>query len=83
MNLHNGFHSPHPDPLEEQIKPCPFCGYELPLDEGLFDPTLGQTLEPEDDGYCPDYIISCSNCGAGTAPKETKAEVLAAWNQRA
>ena len=63
--------------FENTLKPCPFCGGKV-------------TLEEFDDEA---YMITCGNCHSatsfgivfedGTAGDATKEETVTAWNRRA
>ena len=61
-----------------ELKPCPFCGYELPLDEGLCPPLLDEDEEIE----LSPWLISCSSCGCGGPPTSGEDEAIKAWNNR-
>lgn len=63
-----------------ELLPCPFCGYELPLDEGLCK---------ADDGINPDSgirehpsMIACANCACAVVGGDTDEEAIEAWNSR-
>jgi Lar family restriction alleviation protein len=53
-----------------ELKPCPFCGGEA-------------VRTPQ---FCMGYMgdgVKCKRCGIQTAPLQTDAEAIAAWNRRA
>lgn len=56
-----------------QLKPCPFCGGER---IGDFHHIIS--------GIPESWHVEClaENCGCGTCHHETRAEAIAAWNQR-
>ena len=64
--------------MSNKLKPCPFCGYNLPFEEGYCEiqisPDTNLILHPT--GIC------CSSCGAYTVGGETKEEAITAWNTR-
>lgn len=49
-----------------ELKPCPFCGGEAKL------------TEP----YMNIYVISCGNCGVGSAIYTNSEQAIEAWNRR-
>lgn len=61
--------------MENELKPCPFCG--------------SATAPAERNAYkSPDYqIVVCAasngGCGASSGWHETEAEAIAAWSRRA
>jgi Lar family restriction alleviation protein len=57
----------------EEIKPCPFCGFEK----------IGCYSESGGD-YAPDgYFYSCDKCDAQAVSELTTEKALEAWNKRA
>jgi len=63
----------------DKLKPCPFCGYELPIEEGL--------CEYADYNEEGDFIdlpsgICCSNCATYVLGGRTDKEAITAWNTR-
>lgn len=50
----------------EELKPCPFCGSEAKF------------TEP----YKNIYVVSCPNCGVGSAIFSNLGEAIEAWNRR-
>lgn len=50
----------------EELKPCPFCGGEAKF------------TEP----YKNIYVVSCPNCGVGSAIFSNPGEAIEAWNRR-
>ena len=73
---------PTTSPLE--LLPCPFCGYQLPADEGMCVVDVdefGDKLPPAEWSYTG---ICCTNCAA-FVPGDNKGReaAIAAWNGRA
>jgi len=61
-----------------ELKPCPFCGYELPSCEGLIKAEFAEDgILQHPTGVC------CSNCGCYQVGGETIDEAVKAWNTRA
>lgn len=52
--------------MNDELKPCPFCGGEAIIDG--CDDTL--------------WIVVCKECNASIGYKETKEEAIEAWNRR-
>ena len=52
--------------MNDELKPCPFCGGEAIIDG--CDETL--------------WIVICKECNASIGYKETKEEAIEAWNKR-
>ena len=62
------------EPIEPELKPCPFCG-----GEALFD-----VSNPARWGWGNDYhVVKCSDCGARIRPSSVKEQTTAVWNRRA
>ena len=62
------------EPVEPELKPCPFCG-----GEALFD-----VSNPARWGWGNDYhVVKCSDCGARIRPSSVKEQTTAVWNRRA
>ena len=59
-----------------ELKPCPFCGYELPFDEGIC-PLHYDIDHVEELGIC------CSNCGVYVPGGKSVEITIEAWNTRA
>ena len=54
---------------EEDLKPCPFCGYEFPLYCG----------EKND---LSDFRVECSSCGMRSQHPDSINETITRWNCR-
>jgi Lar family restriction alleviation protein len=67
------------DSMTEELKPCPFCGYALPFEEGICPPLLNE----EEDTELTPWLIGCSNCGCGGPPELSEQKAIKAWNTRA
>ena len=69
-----------------ELKPCPFCGNKVKLEEREFDDYAGNS-------FTNDFaIIECKKCGISMsaypkrgygATKEQKAGLVRRWNKRA
>ncbi len=57
---------------EDDILPCPFCGWETPLLHCL-DAVMGMET----------HWVDCSECGASAIVAATQDEAITAWNTRA
>ena len=67
--------------MNEEIKPCPFCGGEAELGGGIENWT--PTFYDPDSGGDP-YWLSCKSCGAAMYGSFYEAhEAITAWNTRA
>ena len=62
--------------MNEQLKPCPFCGKEVLLYEKYIKTGLGTTLSKE-------YRIRCNKCSIETKAFKTTASAVKFWNKRA
>lgn len=57
--------------MNNELKPCPFCGGEADI------------LEVNDDtNNFHGYVACCLTCGCGTPGSEDEAECCAVWNNR-
>ena len=61
----------------EEIKPCPFCGWNMQNEYECHN----QNTDPEGDE--PRFIICCPDCVASACPATTWEEALKNWNRRA
>lgn len=53
--------------MNEELKPCPFCGGEAKLCKG----------------WCElDNYVECSECDVRTKPENTKSGAIKVWNRR-
>ena len=60
-----------------ELIPCPYCAYELPLEESLREAILeldGNIEHPS--------MICCAGCGAAVVGGKTNEEAIKAWNTR-
>ncbi|MBQ7220776.1 MAG: Lar family restriction alleviation protein [Synergistaceae bacterium] len=55
--------------MDEELKPCPFCG------------SIPEVCEAENDGELL-KMVACLNCGVSTFASEDEAKVIEAWNRR-
>jgi len=60
-----------------ELKPCPFCGYELPDYEGLI-----KAVNDEDGILQHPTGVCCSNCGCYQVGGETIEDAIKTWNTR-
>ena len=58
--------------MDEELKPCPFCGGELKVSE-----------DKGRDYDTPRYYITCIDCGVTSTSSMFKDELINKWNQRA
>jgi Lar family restriction alleviation protein len=61
--------------MNEELKPCPFCGGEKSKDDGA----TGVYLFYE----YPHYRVQCSDCYAITRGSFKKSNAIKVWNTRA
>lgn len=67
-----------------ELLPCPFCGYALPLDEGLCVAKVDEFGEETDEADWQYTGICCANCVAYVVGDgRTRDSAIAAWNRRA
>lgn len=55
-----------------ELKPCPFCGHEIPDTQPYWD-----SMDTYDDWY----IIKCPYCGV-MAVSDNEEETIETWNRR-
>ena len=58
--------------MTEKLRPCPFCGYEFDLAEGLT--RFGKKTKA--------VCIVCLSCGARTPIEFSVEDVVKVWNRR-
>lgn len=82
---------------EQQLKPCPFCGYagqdqikgdlyihsELAYDDAAYDDPEDVSYEPDLDDRIVWHAVCCPGCRAMGPEHETVQEARAAWQNRA
>lgn len=59
--------------MDEKLKPCPFCGGEFSLDDGIWKIR----------GNPCTYYILCPHCEAGIANEYSVDAAIKRWNTRA
>jgi Lar family restriction alleviation protein len=66
--------------MPADLKPCPFCGFNVESEESYKDP-----VKPDSGMFLDEtiYVIACPDCGAGVAPGSTLEEAVQNWNKRA
>lgn len=62
------------DPVEPEVKPCPFCGGDAEI-VGSVDCNLHCVGEPF-------YSVHCTACGVVMANHTTRSGAVNAWNRR-
>lgn len=72
------------DSVEEvSLLPCPFCGYALPLDEGLCVANLDEFGDEMAESEWRYTGVSCANCAAYfPSDGSSRTAAIAAWNRR-
>ncbi len=79
--------------MNEELKPCPFCGgemepavmcYQHPYDQSYMDWLKANgILPPIMTGFNSGYVVRCYHCGAESAERSTKERAAETWNRRA
>lgn len=62
---------------DTELKPCPFCGYDLPYDEGIIE-----VIHDEDDIILYPSGVCCAGCGAYAVGGEDATDAVKSWNTR-
>lgn len=66
-----------------ELSPCPFCGYALPLDEGLCIAKLDEFGDELSEAEWRYTGICCSNCAAFVVGDSmSRDSAITAWNRR-
>jgi Lar family restriction alleviation protein len=62
-----------------ELKPCPFCGYDL-RESSVFECVIEGADPLTHKKY---YRVNCPFCGCCAGRQHSKKEAVAAWNRRA
>lgn len=70
----------------EKLRPCPFCGMEMPkyrINYHIFDLVRDVNGILKIGSRAEDYQIICPRCGSRTAQYATEKEAIDRWNGKA
>ena len=62
--------------MSEELKPCPFCGEKLRLQNNYYSGPLWKRINNS-------FRVECPKCNASTYEFTTAEQAIEAWNRRA